>query len=245
MVEVTGSNPVSPKPNGYQPMKHARPQEETFLTIYFLLFSLLSYFVLFHTDSSSGWKFFNLTILYHLTFSIFTYTFRLFTPFQIWKFLLPLSILMVFPDWFLSAVLKILVFPEDGFYKIGTVSGYMAGLWSIPLFFTVYTGLKLEERSVSIIGTCFWVGILSLAIFGGSEATLWTLGSWYATGVKMWNHIALYVLIPELILGVTAYLAYQGFHESPFLFRLGIQFLIMILYLGNLGFFYLLIERIF
>jgi hypothetical protein len=42
--------------------------------------------------------------------------------------------LQIWPDWFLSAQLEILVFPEDGLFKIGTVSGYMLFLWAIPFF---------------------------------------------------------------------------------------------------------------
>lgn len=225
-------------------MKNPRPPEEILLSLYFVLFSLLSGYVLFYTGYSAGWKLFSLTALFHVSFSVFTYFLRLHTPFRIWKFLIPLSILMVFPDWFLSSVLRILVFPDDGFFKIGTVAAYMAGLWSIPLFFTVYTGLKLEEKSVSIFGTCMWVGIVSIAIFGTSEATMWVLGSWYAENVKMWGHVAYYVLVPEMILGITAYLAYQGFSDAPWFFKLGILFLVMVLYLGNLSFFYLLIEKI-
>ncbi len=53
---------------------------------------------------------------------------------NLWVFAFILSIFQVFPDWFLSAQLNILVFPEDGLAKIGTVSGYMAGLWTIPIF---------------------------------------------------------------------------------------------------------------
>ncbi|MCW7468019.1 DUF6989 domain-containing protein [Leptospira kanakyensis] len=218
--------------------------EEFLLALYFLVFSIVSGFVLYFGQSPSGIKLASLTLLFHISFVGLSLGLRWHTPFRIWKFLVPLSIFMVFPDWFLSSALQILVFPEDGFFKIGTVAGYMAGLWVIPLFVCVYTGIKLEEMSVSIIGTGLWVGIIALIIFGTSEATMWVLGSWYAKDVKMWGHVAYYVLVPEMILGITTYLAYQGFSYSAYIIQMAIGFLVMLLYIGNLSFFYLLIEKI-
>jgi hypothetical protein len=218
--------------------------EESLLAVFFTVYSILAFAVLRYSDFSPGWKFFILTLCFHVLLVVLSKLLRWFTPFQIWKFLMPLSLLMVFPDWFLSDVLGVLVFPEDGFPKIGTVSGYMAGLWSIPLFLIVYTGIKLEERSVSIYGTCLWVGFFSLLIFGGAEATSWMLNSWYAQNVTKVYGVATYVLIPEMILGIVTYLAYQGFSQGPYLIQIGIAFLIMLQYIGSLGFFYLLFERI-
>ncbi|TGL87276.1 hypothetical protein EHQ68_12035 [Leptospira congkakensis] len=218
--------------------------EEFLLALYFLVFSIVSGFVLYFGESPSGVKLAALTLLFHISFVGFSLGLRWHTPFRIWKFLVPLSIFMVFPDWFLSSALQILVFPEDGFLKIGTVAGYMAGLWVIPLFICVYTGIKLEEMSVSIIGTGLWVGITALLIFGTSEATMWVLGSWYAQNVKMWGKVAYYVLVPEMILGITTYLAYQGFSYSAYIIQIAMGFLVMLLYIGNLSFFYLLIEKI-
>ncbi|TGL40903.1 DUF6989 domain-containing protein [Leptospira perdikensis] len=218
--------------------------EEFLLALYFLVFGIVSGLVLYLGRAEAGVQLASLTLLFHISFASLCKVFRWHTPFRIWKFLVPLSIFMIFPDWFLSAALQILVFPEDGFLKIGTVSGYMAGLWTIPLFICVYTGIKLEEMSVSIIGTCLWVGIVALLIFGTSEATMWVLGSWYPQNVKMWGKVAYYVLVPEMILGITTYLAYQGFSYSAYIFQMAIGFLVMILYIGNLAFFYLLIEKI-
>lgn len=134
----------------FEAMKPKFLAEEFLLALYFIVFGIVSGLVLYLGQSSAGIKLASLTLLFHISFAGLCLVFRWYTPFRIWKFLVPLSILMVFPDWFLSAVLQTLVFPEDGFLKIGTVSGYMAGLWAIPLFICVYTGIKLEEMSVSI-----------------------------------------------------------------------------------------------
>jgi hypothetical protein len=45
-----------------------------------------------------------------------------------WFFAFVLSLVMIWPDWFLSTQLAVLAFPDDGFFMIGPVSGYMAGL---------------------------------------------------------------------------------------------------------------------
>ncbi|WP_108975052.1 DUF6989 domain-containing protein [Leptospira ryugenii] len=225
-------------------MKKVHFLEESFLFAYFSVFTIISICVLRFLDFSQGWKFFLLVLLFQISFPLVSLVFRFYNLFRIWLFLLPLSIMMVVPDWFLSGVLSVLVFPEDGFAKIGTVSAYMAGLWSIPLFVLVYTGIKLEERSVSIIGTCLWVAFLSVVVFGLSEAFSNELGSWYAQNVKMSYGIAHYVLVPEMILSVATYLAYQGFSTSPLWMQIPISFLIMVQYAGSLAVSYLFFEKI-
>lgn len=225
-------------------MKGILLQEEAQLALYFIFFSLLSLLVLSLTPFPPGVKLFSLVAFFHLSFPLISKALRWHSPLQIWKFLLPLSAFMVFPDWFLSSVLQVLVFPEDGFPKIGTVSGYMAGLWVLPLFILVYTGIKLEERSVSILGICGWISFLGLLVFGFAEETMWMIPSWYAQNVTIIGHTAIYVLPAEMILAVTTYLTYQGFSNEGWMIRIGTGFLIMLQYLGSLGFFYLLVEKI-
>jgi hypothetical protein len=95
---------------------------------------------------------------------------------NIWLFAFLLSMFQLWPDWFLSAELGILVFPEDGFIKIGTISLYMAGLWVIHLFLINYARLKIQVRYSNSI-TYITVAVLSVLIFGLSEQTMWMLQS--------------------------------------------------------------------
>jgi hypothetical protein len=162
---------------------------------------------------------------------------------NLWLFAFILSMFQVFPDWFLSAQLNILVFPEDGCFKFGTVSGYMAGLWTIPLFIIIFIGERLNERS-SQLAAYASVAAASVIIFGGSEATLWLLPSWYAQNVYMIGHIAVYILIPEIVLGTSAYGCYQLIKNRPLWFRIPAAFLVMQLYLGSAAFFYFFFEKI-
>ncbi|MFX0066612.1 MAG: DUF6989 domain-containing protein [Candidatus Hermodarchaeota archaeon] len=162
---------------------------------------------------------------------------------DLWLFVFILSIFQVWPDWFLSAQLDILVFPDDGFLKIGPVSAYMAGLWTIPLFIIVFLGLRVHER-YSQNAAYGIVGLASLLIFGASEQTLWLLPSWYAQNVAMIGHMAIYIIIPELILGLTTYVGYQLIQNKPSWKKILLAFVIMLLYLGSAVFFYFVIERL-
>jgi hypothetical protein len=119
--------------------------------------------------------------------------------FNIWLFSFILSLFQIWPDWFLSSELNILVFPEDGLFKIGTVSGYMLGLWTIPFFILIYVGIRCKEK---YSGKTLYLIIASssLIIFGFAEATMWMLQSWYAQNVTtILGHVAIYIIIPYFL----------------------------------------------
>ncbi|MFX1537585.1 MAG: DUF6989 domain-containing protein, partial [Promethearchaeota archaeon] len=162
---------------------------------------------------------------------------------DLWFFVFILSIFQIWPDWFLSAQLDILVFPDDGFLKIGSVSAYMVGLWTIPLFIIVFLGLRIQERYSQKTAYGI-VGLASLLIFGGSEQTLWLLPSWYAQNVTMIGHMAVYIIIPELILGLATYVCYQLIQNRSLWEKIVSAFGVMLLYLGSAAFFYFVIERL-
>jgi hypothetical protein len=162
---------------------------------------------------------------------------------ELWLFALILSIFQVFPDWFLSSQLGVLVFPEDGFVKIGTVSGYMAGLWSIPVFIIVYASSRVGER-VSARAAYMTAAGLSLVIFGLSEEMVWMLPSWYAHNVRMIGHTAVYIVVPEIILGISCVYAYRQLRGRAPLLKVPAAFLVMLLYLGSAAWFYFIVERL-
>ncbi len=161
---------------------------------------------------------------------------------EVWIFVFPISLLMIFPDWFLALQLGVLSFPIDGFPMIGAVPVYMAGLWVIPLFLVVYTGLLTRSKGIPM--TSLAILIVSLMIFGVSEATLWMIGSWYAHDVLMIGNVAIYIIIPELLLGLSTYLGYLMTRKRGIIERLVMAFVIMVMYLGNASFFYFIIERL-
>jgi hypothetical protein len=83
-----------------------------------------------------------------------------------------------------------------------------------------------------------------LTIFGLAEQSMWMLQSWYAQNVTMIGHVALYIVIPEIILGLSTYFGYKYIQEKSHLIKIPVTFTIMLLYLGSAAFFYFLIERI-
>jgi hypothetical protein len=160
-----------------------------------------------------------------------------------WLFIILISLFQIWPDWILSAEFNVLVFPQDGLFKIGDVSGYMAGLWVIPLFMILFVSQQFQERYSKKIGYLSVV-LTSLLIFGLSEQLMWMLQSWYAQNVVMIGHIALYIIIPEIILGLSTYYLYEMIEEKNHIYKLPASFIVMILYLGSAVFFYFLIERV-
>ncbi|MCU0445111.1 MAG: hypothetical protein MUE85_09345 [Microscillaceae bacterium] len=213
--------------------------QQTHLLIYFhVVFTLLNAVILFLPwGIPIGVKIFVLVLIYHLSLPMIAQIYQAADVLALWRFLLPLSVWMVFPDWFLSAQLKILVFPPDGFYKIGTVSAYMAGLWVIPLLLSTYAGLwaKKHYSEVAAYGAS---GGVALLIFGISEENMWLLSSWYPQNVWIISHTAVYVLIPELILGLTTYWFFQATRSLSMVYQIIATYLVMLIYTGALMFFY-------
>ncbi|MGY5856135.1 MAG: hypothetical protein RTS72_05995 [Candidatus Thorarchaeota archaeon] len=163
---------------------------------------------------------------------------------SIWIFAFILSLLMVFPDWYLAETLGALQFPVDGFPMIGgSIPIYMAGLWSIPFFIILFVGKQTQERkSLNLAYTI--VSVLTVLIFTLSELTLVALPSWNATVIGMTGNLAWYIIIPELFLGLTAFICYNIVKDQKLWMKIAGAFAVMILYIGNASFFYFLIETL-
>jgi hypothetical protein len=190
-----------------------------------------------------GIRMLSLVIIYNLIMPLWGLIRRDRNLINLWLFSLILSLLQVFPDWFLSRQLNVLVFPDDGCFKIGTVSGYMAGLWAIPVFIIVFIGERVYVR-YSKQAAYAAVALISLVIFAGSEQTLWMLPSWHAQNVQMIGHIAVYIIVPEILLGLAAYFAYQHVTKLSHWYKFPAAFSVMLFYVGSAAFFYFLIETI-
>jgi hypothetical protein len=193
-------------------------------------------------DVAIGARFLVVVILYNTLLPLWAHFREHNDWLEVWIFVFPISLLMIFPDWFIASQLEVLSFPVDGFPMIGTVPIYMAGLRAIPFFLIAYTGLQVRPKGVPM--TTLAVLVTSLLIFGGSEVTLWMLGSWYAHDVLMIGNVAIYIIVPELILGLSIYIGHLMTREMSIPHRLVMAFIIMIMYIGNASFFYFIIERL-
>ena len=150
-----------------------------------------------------------------------------------WRFLLPLSVLMVLPDAFLAAHLKVLVFPDTGAPFLGPVPLFMAGLWVVPLFLVLQAGERWGAAGAALA---------SLVIFTLAEATLWAVPVWQARDVAQIGHVAVYLVVPETVLGVSAWLAWRATRHAGPAIRTLAAASVMVLYLGNCALFWFLLE---
>ena len=206
-------------------------------------FTVAALLALFLPLGSLGLRLCALVVLYNIALPLVARWRRHDVWFAAWAFLLPLSILQVFPDWFLSAQLGVLVFPEVGAPMIGSVSSFMALMWVIPLFLVLMAGEATRQRLGTGAGVAA-AGAAALLIFALSETFSWRIPVWYAQDVSMWQHMALYVLPAELVLGVATYSGFLLTRGQAFALKLATAASIMLMYLGALAFFYLLIETI-
>lgn len=163
---------------------------------------------------------------------------------NIWLFSITLSLLMVFPDWYLAETLGALVFPTGGLPMIGgAIPIYMAGLWAIPFFIIIFIGSEIQKKK-STQFTYLIVSIITVIIFVLSELTLVYLPSWTATVTGMTGNLAWYIIIPELLLGLSAFICYNAITGREIWMNLTGSFIVMILYIGTASFFYFIIETL-
>jgi hypothetical protein len=226
-------------------MNYKLPATEKDALIIHGLFTLLCLIILtLPVNLGAGVKLFILVIVYNILIASYGILKKDSKWYGIWLFSLILSIFQVFPDWIIADILKAIVFPEDGLFKIGSVSGYMAGLWAIPMFLIISICEKISA-GISRPAAYIAAGIIAFLIFFISEQTVWLIPSWYAVNVKMIGFSAVYIIVPEIILGLGAYRCYEEIRDRPHWMKVPAAFLVMLLYTGSVVFFYFLVERIF
>ena len=148
-----------------------------------------------------------------------------------YRFLLPLSIWVVFADWFLVQFAQTLVFPRNGAaWMIGdAVTPAMAGMWSIPgllILYTCYpsqgstTSTTTSTTSTTSIPAASYIqaSVVGLAIFFLAEQLLpfiWKPTDRVITRVGWGEHgVAVYVLPAEFLLGAMILYWYHATKES-------------------------------
>ncbi|MCU0696236.1 MAG: hypothetical protein MUC96_06895 [Myxococcaceae bacterium] len=210
----------------------------------FLLLALVGVFL---PIAPLGWRLFGLVVVYGVALVAVSATRR-----PEWRplvrFLVPLSVFQVVPDWFLSQELEVLVFPDTGGPRIGTVTGAMAGMWTIPLFISVFgaevvcarRGVPDEDWSTPALLTA----AIALALFTASEATLWALPLWFAKGVTQVARVAVYVLPAEALLGAATFVGFRATRERGLGAAIGAAAIVSMLYLGALATSYFFVERL-
>lgn len=151
-----------------------------------------------------------------------------------WAVLAPLSVLMVLPDWFLSAELGTLVFPDTGGPRLDTVPVFMAGMWTLALVPLVVLGTAVERRAGATRALAA-VAVAGLALFWAAEALAPLVPLWEPVDVRLVAGVAVYVLPAEVVLSVAAWVLVRGASTRPRAWTaVGVALLPMV-YLGMLA----------
>lgn len=150
-----------------------------------------------------------------------------------WCALAPMSVLMVLPDWFLSAELGTLVFPDTGAPYIGTMPIFMAFMWVIALLPVMLIGWVVEQ-SRGLVTALVVVVAAGLALFTLAEFFAPVLPLWYPQGVTEVAGVAPYVLLPEAGLTLATYVLVRGARTRSRWATAGGVIAIPFMYLGML-----------
>jgi hypothetical protein len=154
----------------------------------------------------------------------------------LWLFLVPLSLAQVLPDWALVSIAHTLVFPDLGALRVGgEVPVYFMGMWMTLLFpITLFANAQRSPYASA--------GLMSLLAFAFWEWTAPLLNIWYNRDVSHLGSMALYPLIPELLLGLTTLWAYRTLKSASTMARIAGAVSVSVFYAGAL-FIALIFER--
>ncbi len=159
-----------------------------------------------------------------------------------WRFGAVLSLFMVVPDAVLAAGLGVLDFPPDGIPDLGPVTLHMAGLWTIPAVVIVAVTDAVGYRRGARAATAATL-VTTLVVFAGAEATLTLLPVWEAVGVTTVGGVAVYIVLPELLLGWMIVAAVRWLRTSRPIATVPVAALVALTYTGAACAAWLLIER--
>eukprot|EP00929_Paragymnodinium_shiwhaense_P096420 TRINITY_DN58004_c0_g1_i1.p1 TRINITY_DN58004_c0_g1~~TRINITY_DN58004_c0_g1_i1.p1 ORF type:complete len:148 (-),score=14.64 TRINITY_DN58004_c0_g1_i1:455-898(-) len=144
----------------------------------------------------------------------------------------------------LAVVMGSLEFPDRAVYRFGgVVTAYMALMWALPFVWIV---VLLPGRGEPTRQDLLRAAGLALLLFGGAEYATYPLGLWRATDVVqhvVLNHVAVYVLPAESILGAALLYAYRVTVGRSFEVLLAAAMVVSLVYTGALGISYLVVEK--
>lgn len=197
------------------------PSEKRVLLIHSVFAGLAAAVMLSPIGPSPGVRVLGLVVVYNAGLIALGMLWRHSRWLDILAFAIPLSMLQVFPDWFLSARAGTLMFPGDESPRIGTVPVFMAGLWTLPVFLSVFIAVRTRKRwpALSRMMASLLGGFFAFAIYAASEVVLTRIPLWTAQNTTVVFGAALYVLPAELILGVFTVHAYFLCETQPWLLR--------------------------
>jgi hypothetical protein len=219
------------------------PLERDQLVFHAVFFAVALVAVAVPAGPTTGWRIALLVGGYHAASVAFAWQRGHRRWLRLWWFAAVLSVFQVLPDAVLADGLGTLRFPEDGFPDLGPVTGYMAGLWAIPVVVIVAVadavGRRRGERAS-------WVAavVAAAVVFGLAELTLTTLlPIWEPVGVTTVGGLALYILPAELFLGVAVLAGARWTRDGPPLRVVPVAAVVALAYTGAATVSWFLIER--
>lgn len=155
---------------------------------------------------------------------------------DILSFAVPLSILQVLPDWYLSSRAGTLEFSADS-PRVGTVPVFMAGMWTLPVFVSIFLAVRIRKRwpVVSRMVASLLGGMAAFSIYALSEIVLTRMPLWTAKNVAVFEGAALYVLPAEFVFAMFTVHAYFVSETQPWIVRLSYSAVAMLVYTGALS----------
>ena len=147
-----------------------------------------------------------LVLLYHVVLLLGVWLRSHHAVLEAWLFLLPLSLLLVLPDWVLARELGTLVFPQLGGERLGPVPAYMAGLWVAPLLVVLWLAEIVHRRS-AVLAVAVAL-LVALVVFAAVEWVARGQSLWVPRNVATFQGVALYRLAAEGLLGLAAWLMF-------------------------------------
>lgn len=200
-------------------------------------------------------------LFYHLLTVFVCISRKNFQWLDVWAFAAITSIFQVIPDLFLANELGTIVFPNDGLdmfrfdLKKSTdgstgVTFVFCMLWTIPISVPILFGVYLlYEWKCSRLLSTFAVMILSMFIIYTDEFSQpFRANPLYIATSKVkhqWAGVAVYVLIAEMILGLSSFMIYDKVARgTSFLCKVSCGAMVAILYTGSLAVAYLFVESV-
>jgi len=183
---------------------------------------------------AKGWLVVALVLIYNVVLPLLARAFDRQDWFTLWRFLLPVSIFQVLPDWVLSALVGTLHFPDIGGPRLDdAITLAMGGMWVAPLFVVITLARGRAEVAAA----------LAFLVFGLTELLAPVIGIWEPTGkATEVAGIALYVLPAEAVLGWAAATAYAHAGQRPAADRIAAALAVSTIYTGALVLAYFLID---
>ena len=198
------------------------------LWFHVLFFMAAAPMLLFARDANLGKGLMLMTLAYNLLLPAAAFVRRHPEWLSLWFFLLPLSAAQVLPDLALASVAKVLVFSDLGQPRIGgEVPVYFMGMWMMLLFPILLIGNATRSRYLN-------TAVMAFIAFAFWEWAARPLNIWHAQDVLMSHGIALYVLVPEVLLCLAALWMYRLTGESHIIARVFGALSVPVFYAGAL-----------